>query len=268
MTEISPCCLQAFPWNGTPTGRIDTIESNQTYIADPKPSSSSTSNSSSRIGILIIHDMLGWTFPNIRLLADTFATQTGSTVYVPDFFGGEVLPHDLLIARKFNEVPDLPGFRARNTRDIREKEIFAVATELRCRHDILLAIGYCWGGWAAFRLGAEDPHSPLVDQRPLVDGVVVAHPSLLTKSDIDGVIVPTQVLAPEFDPIFNEELKRYTFDSFVRRGIKFDWQHFPGVEHACMSRGNTNKPGEKEALERGMGAVVSWVKYVGGVTKV
>ncbi|KAL4964971.1 dienelactone hydrolase family protein [Aspergillus stella-maris] len=235
-TEIPPCCLQAFPWNGTPTGRVDTIESNQTYITDPNRSST-PSTANTRIGILIIHDMLGWTFPNIRLLADTFATQTGSTVYVPDFFGGE-------------------------------NEILAVATELRCRHDILIAIGYCWGGWAAFRLGAEDPYSPLADQRPLADGVIVAHPSLLTKEDIDGVVVPTQVLAPEHDPIFNEELKKYTFDSFVKRGVKFDWQHFPGVEHACMSRGDTNKPGEKEALERGMGAVVSWVRYVGGVTKV
>ncbi|KAL4938782.1 hypothetical protein BDV06DRAFT_200146 [Aspergillus oleicola] len=264
-TSTPTCCLQAFPWNGTPAGRIDKIESNQVYIAGPKPYPTSSSPESSRIGILIIHDMLGWTFPNIRLLADRYASATGATVYVPDFFGGEVLPHDLLIAGRFNEVPDLAGFRARNTRDGREKEIFDVATELRCRHDILIAIGYCWGGWAAFRLGAEDPHSPLADTPPLADAVIVAHPSLLTKEDIDGVIVPTQILAPEHDPIFNDDLKRYTFDSLVRRGVKFDWQHFPGVEHACLSRGDTSRPGEKEALERGMGAVASWVKYVAGM---
>ncbi|KAL2861186.1 dienelactone hydrolase family protein [Aspergillus lucknowensis] len=230
---VSDCCLKTFEWNGTPTGRIDRLGSNDTYIA----------------------------VPNVRLLTDHYAREARATVYVPDFFGGEVLPFEPVLAGRFGDV-DVPGFLARNSRQIREPEIFKCATELRTKHDTTVAVGFCYGGWAVCRLGAEDPTSALVDQKPLVDAITVAHPSLLTEEDIDGVVVPVQILAPERDPVFTPELKSYTFDSLQRRGVPFDWQHFPRVEHACMTRGDPNKPGERAALERGKNAVVSWVRHI------
>lgn len=36
------------------------------------------------VAVLLIHDVYGWTFGNIRLLADHFAKEVGATVYVPD----------------------------------------------------------------------------------------------------------------------------------------------------------------------------------------
>ncbi|KAJ0422983.1 Alpha/Beta hydrolase protein [Aspergillus carlsbadensis] len=260
--STATCCLKTFTWNGTPTGRITTLAANQTYIAGD--------NSNSNLAILIIHDLLGWSFPNVRLLADHYAREANATVYVPDFFGGETLPFEPLLAGRFGEV-DLPAFRARNSREIREPEIFACARELRKTHKVTVAVGFCYGGWAVFRLGAvreEDPTSPLADQRPLVDAITAAHPSLLTKEDIDAVTVPVQILAPEHDPIFNDELKSYTFASLQRRGVPFDWQHFPGVEHACMTRGDENKPGERAAMERGKNAVVAWVGQIVAQAKV
>jgi len=41
----------------------------------------------------------------------------------------------------------------------------------------------------------------------LVDAISVAHPSLLTKEEIDNVAVPVQVLAPETDGMYTPELK-------------------------------------------------------------
>ncbi|KAL3473707.1 Alpha/Beta hydrolase protein [Aspergillus californicus] len=249
--STSNCCLKTFQWDGTPAGRTGKLANNNAYIAGTNPD----------LAILIVHDMLGWTFPNVRLLADHYAREANATVYIPDFFGGEVLPFEPLIAGRFNEV-DLPSFRAKNSRDIREPEVFACAVALRKQYKITVAVGFCYGGWAVFRLGAQDPTAPLVDNRPLVDAITAAHPSMLTKADIDGVVVPVQILAPELDPIFTPELKGYTFDSLQRRGVPFDWQHFPKVEHACMTRGDLSKPGEKEALERGKDAVVHWVNQI------
>ncbi|KAL4914837.1 Alpha/Beta hydrolase protein [Aspergillus aurantiobrunneus] len=248
---MSSCCLKIFEWNGTPSGRIGKLAANDAYIAGDNPD----------LAILIVHDLLGWSFPNVRLLADHYAREADATVYVPDFFNGEVLPFEPLIAGRFHEV-DLPAFRARNAREIREPEIFACAAELRKTHRVTVAVGFCYGGWAVFRLGADDPTAPLVDMKAWVDGIVAAHPSLLTKEDIDGVVVPVQILAPELDPIFTPELKSYTFDSLQRRGVPFDWQHFPKVEHACMTRGDPNKPGERAALERGKNAVVAWARQI------
>lgn len=116
------------------------------------------------------------------------------------------------------------------------------------------AVGFCYGGWAAFRLGARE-HQP-----PLVDCISVGHPSLLTRRDIDEVAVPVQVLAPEHDPAYTAELRAYTCDTVPRLGVPFLLRYFPGVEHACFCRGDASKTLEREALVAGKKAVVDWVK--------
>ncbi|KAL4861761.1 hypothetical protein BDV12DRAFT_203697 [Aspergillus spectabilis] len=81
--SFSKCCFQGFQWQGTPTGRTDKLANIDVYITgDDKD-----------VALLFIADLFGWTFPNVRLLADHFARELGATVYVPDYFGGEIL-HD------------------------------------------------------------------------------------------------------------------------------------------------------------------------------
>ncbi|GIC94318.1 dienelactone hydrolase family protein [Aspergillus udagawae] len=212
--SVSACCLKGFEWEGTPTGRTTKLAKNDAYIVGDNPD----------VAIIIIHDLLGWTFPNVRLLADHYAGETNATVYIPDFFGGEVLPFE----------PILRG------------------ETLREKYKKVGVAGFCYGGWAAFRLGAKE-HQP-----PLVDCVTVGHPSLLTKKDIDETAVPVQILAPEHDPVCTSELKRYTFDMVSSLGVPFDYQHYPGVEHGCLTRGDSNKAGDREAMARGKNAAVSW----------
>jgi dienelactone hydrolase len=144
---------------------------------------------------------------------------------------------------------------ARNARDIREPEIVAFARALREKHSKLAAVGFCYGGWSVFRLGDKE-HQP-----PLVDCVTAGHPSLLTKGDIDAVGVPVQMLAPEMDPVYTAELKLHTFQTLQISGIPFDYQHFPGVAHACLVRGDENRPGERAAMVRGKDMAVGWMKH-------
>jgi dienelactone hydrolase len=99
-------------------------------------------------------------------------------------------------------------------------------------------------------------------QPPLVDCITAGHPSLLTKKDIDEVAVPVpvQILAPEIDPVYTAELKTHSFETITKLGVPFDYQHFPGVEHACFVRGDIKKAGEREAMARGKNAAVSWFR--------
>jgi dienelactone hydrolase len=48
-------------------------------LGDNKAYVTGTSKSAA---ILIIHDIFGWTFTNMRLLADHFATEADATVYL------------------------------------------------------------------------------------------------------------------------------------------------------------------------------------------
>jgi dienelactone hydrolase len=241
--SVAPCCIEGFEWEGNPTGRIDKLAKNDAYVAGDNPDKA----------VLLIHDLLGWSFPNVRLLADHYAREANATVYVPDFFGGEVLPFEPINKNRWHEI-DIPGFIKKNTREIREPEIFECARTLRTKHKKVGAVGFCFGGWAVFRLGAKE-HQP-----PLVDCITAAHPSWLTKKDIDEVAVPVQILAPERDPVFTDELKTHSFETIQKLGVPFDYQHFPGVEHACFTRGDLEQVGEREAMVRGKNATVGWFR--------
>lgn len=241
--SVSPCCLEGFEWEGAPAGRIGKLANNEAYITGDNPDTA----------VMIIHDLLGWTFPNVRLLADHYAREGNATVYVPDFFGGEALPFSPILNGNWGDI-DVPGFLKKNSREIREPEIFDCARALRQKYQKVSAEGFCYGGWAVFRLGAKE-HQP-----PLVDCITAGHPSLLTKKDIDEVAVPVQILAPEIDPVYTTELKTHSFQTITELGVPFDYQHFPGVEHACFVRGDNKKAGEREAMARGKNAALSWFR--------
>ncbi|KAK1232226.1 hypothetical protein PQX77_004600 [Marasmius sp. AFHP31] len=250
-STVPPCCVTGFAWSGTPQGKTITFpecSGGQAYVT----------GSNSKVAIMLIHDLLGWKFPNTRLLADHLASEIPATVYLPDFFGGKDLPQNLvqeLVDAKF--PGELQDYIKGNQRDIREPEIFESARKLRREYEKLGAIGYCFGGWAVFRLGAADN---IIDGKPLVDAISTGHPTWLTKEDITGVGVPVQVLAPEHDPVYTPELKEYTFKEVPKKGVPLDYQHFPGVHHACFTRGNPEIKGERDAQVRGKNAAAAWFR--------
>lgn len=139
-----------------------------------------------------------------------------------------------------------------NSREVREPEVFECAKKLRSEYKKLAAIGYCWGGWACWRLAAKG--------NDLVDCISTGHPSLVTKEDIDGIAVPTQTLAPETDQQLTPELKEHLWKTLQANGIPFDYQHFPGVVHGCLVRGSPKIENERAAMARGKDAAVSWFR--------
>lgn len=39
-----------------------------------------------------------------------------------------------------------------------------------------------------------------------------------------------------------------------------EWVHFPGVAHACLTKGDERVKGEREAMVRGKDAAVGWFR--------
>lgn len=265
--EIQPCCLKGFRWSGTPQGEeitvdlpITTSTSTDTrkiscYKSVP-PSSSSPNN---KRAILLIHDLFGWTFPNTRLLADHYALETNSTVYVPDFFDGLVMDSALIAQERWGEL-DLAGFREKNSREIREPEVFAWARYLRNQqgHEKVGAVGFCFGGWACFRLAAREHEEK---GQKLVDCIAPGHPTWATEKDVDETSpnVGVQVLSTEIDMVFSKEMKAYTWNKLQENGVPFEWVHFPGSRHGALVRGDENVAGERAAMVRAKDKVVAFM---------
>lgn len=147
---------------------------------------------------------------------------------------------------------DLPSFLARNSKEIRGPEIIECAKILRSQYRHTGVIGFCYGGWGAFRLGAKD--------NPLVDCVVVAHPTKLEEAEISNIGVPVQIIAPEKDPIFTEDLKAFASRVIPSLGVAYDYQHFPALEHGFSVRGDPGITGERAGMERAKNVAVMWFR--------
>ena len=144
---------------------------------------------------------------------------------------------------------DLEAFLGRNSKEIRWPEIKAAAQTLKSQYSKVAAIGFCYGGWACFKLAA-DPS--------LIDAVSAAHPSGLEKSEVDGVKVPVQVLAAGNDFAYPEELKRYTFETLAKTGVQWEYVSFPGLQHGFACRGDPSDKKQKDGLERAKRSAVNF----------
>ncbi|KAF1960453.1 alpha/beta-hydrolase [Byssothecium circinans] len=226
-------CKEGFRWDGTPIGKETTLAGLNTYVT----------GTSKTAAILIVHDIFGWTANNSRLLADQFAELAGATVWVPDFFGGEVVAEDLLLTEELREKFNIPAFIARHNKEKRYPEISAAAKALKAEYPKLGAVGYCYGGWAVFKLG-NDP--------ALVDAVVGCHPSMVEKSELDGLTVATSIHAPEEDFTFLPDMKEHANKVIPTLGIPYEYVHFPGLQHGFASRGDRNNKKQADGMERSM----------------
>ena len=118
-------------------------------------------------------------------------------------------------------------------------------SELRVCHPLFATVSY------VYRLD-------VVPGKDLVDCISTAHPSVLTKEEIDAVSVPVQILAPEHDPQLTPELKAYANSVIPSLNIEYDYQYFPGLKHGFAIRCDQSDVKQKKGLERAKNAAVGW----------
>jgi dienelactone hydrolase len=237
---MSDCCKSGFKWDGKPTGTETKLGDVDAYVTGDSKSAA----------VLIIADIFGWTLTNVRVLADHFAKEANVTVYLPDYFEGEVVEPDALSDPEKRAKFDIPAFLGRHSKEKRYPTMVATAKLLKSQFPKVAAIGYCYGAWGVFKLGAD---------ASLIDAAIVAHPSLLEKSEIDAIKVPTQILAPEHDNAYTPELKEYSNKVIPTLNIPYEDVYFPGVAHGFAARGDPNDKVQKAALERAKRSTVAWL---------
>jgi dienelactone hydrolase len=144
---------------------------------------------------------------------------------------------------------DVMAFIGRHNKDKVWPTIKSHAQTLKSQYPKLGAIGFCYGGWATFRMAADPA---------LADCISAAHPSILEKAEIDAVKVPVQVLAPENDFAYTEELKAYTVEKLPKTGVEWEYVYFPGLTHGFAARGDPKDPKQKAGLERAKRSAVAF----------
>lgn len=77
---------------------------------------------------------------------------------------------------------------------------------------------------------------------------------------MDNIGVPVQICSPEIDAAFTPELKAYANEVIPTTGVPYDYQYFPGVEHAFATRGNLEDERERRAMVRCKRAQIGWMR--------
>ncbi|KZT52814.1 alpha/beta-hydrolase [Calocera cornea HHB12733] len=264
-TGLSPCCVTGHLHEGTPTGTVEKIADLDVYVSKPKDGSKAKT-------ILFIADIFGWNTPNARLLADEYAN-AGFYVYVPDFFKGDNISHDMLqtIAPREPHKRSTLQVAADNASTmatfgpwaVRHRE--AVVKPLMdefikfLRTDPLTgkigAVGFCWGGRYALVLAGEGS----------VDAAVANHPSMASEADFLSITKPTQINVGTNDIFLPNETVEQVKAALAEKksDLPFEINVFQDAVHGFAVRGDISDAKEKENKEASANATLRWFnKYL------
>ena len=301
---MSQCCVSGFKWNGTPEGKVTKLGKNDVYVTGTNKEVAIMMGKSGAQAIRILQ-VEHHTSPRCirmdahqcssigRSLCERSRCNGISARFVGLYpneivrslphlthhdacsFEGEIVTTETMDDPKKREAFDLMAFIGRNSKEKRFPEISEFAKALKTNQGFkkVGAIGFCYGGWAVFQLGAK---GGLTCWKPsllylridyssgknLVDCISTAHPSLLTKEEINTVGVPVQIMAPEHDPAFTPELKAHANSVIPTLNVEYDYQYFPGLSHGFSIRGDPSDPKQKNGKERAKNAAVAWFAQI------
>jgi len=258
---MSECCLSGKVHDGTPTGKVETIDNLQTYVAAPQDGSKAKT-------IVFIVDIFGWEFKNVRLLADNYA-KAGFYCYVPDVHQGDSIPIDFL-----NSVEPPLKVREQQTILDKTKNTAVVGTTLppwliKHREGVskplidsfintvrgipgtgkVGAIGFCWGGRYAI-LAAHGE----------VDAAYACHPSLVAvPSDFDPVTKPLSLAVGDKDSLLDNGTVGQIQDIMAKKnGVPHELRIYEDQVHGFALRSDWSSETDRKAMDDAEKQGIAW----------
>ncbi|KAK6507271.1 hypothetical protein TWF481_005719 [Arthrobotrys musiformis] len=259
----SSCCMRGSIHTGETTGTETVIHNLKTYVAIPE------SPSDIKGTIVIIPDVFGWDFVNVRLLADSYAKRGGFRVLIPDFHFGTAFAKDSLdvvfplrgfelpwYKRIWDMVFTFPKFlgwfwahREAVSRPIITRFFESLREELASTSGGKLGvIGFCWGG----------RYAVLMD--PYVDAIYTAHPSFLqVPTEVEAVTKPISFALGEKDIVVPmKQVDQIKGILKKKESLDSEVVVYEGMLHSFAIRGNPAFEAEKKGLEGSETQAVDW----------
>ncbi|KAG5635240.1 hypothetical protein H0H81_011956 [Sphagnurus paluster] len=237
-----PDCTAGEFLPGEPTGTLSTLGA---YLA-ASPSSSQSGHS--KRAIVLLTDVFGLPLKNCKIVADHIAKELSCDVWVPDYFAGwpiMKLSQLKAVGRTGGKLTwwQWFGFVADFITAIREER----------KYEKVGAVGYCYGGAAAIRLGTTN----------LVESIVVCHPGDFTINQAKAIKVPSSWVCAEEDQFFSKTARLRVEAVFADRKeadnfVDYEFKDYKGTVHGFGIRPNLTDPAVKEAYEKSLEQITSW----------
>ncbi|CAK5270615.1 unnamed protein product [Mycena citricolor] len=258
-----PDCFKGSILEGTPTGSIEE-RFHGAYFAP----AATTSTTGSKRAIVLLTDIFGLPLKNCKVIADEFARRLGCDVWVPDLFAGK----PFLTPEALQQFPEkagqkmgvlgglkfavtalgvLPSFIRNRPAVVDARVVSCVeAIQAEKKYEKLGAIGYCFGGGVAVRLGGSST---------IFDSIIIAHPSPPSNADILSIKAPVAwVLAEEDFSLSPKRVAEIEALYVDRPDAVHQFITYKGTTHGFAARPNFKYPEVKEAFEKAFEDSVAW----------
>ncbi|KAL8636762.1 MAG: hypothetical protein Q9228_005878 [Teloschistes exilis] len=246
--------------------------------------------------LLLLSSGTGIHSKNNQLQADKYASE-GFVVVMPDQFAGDPAPNTATDPNAASEEnPSIiekvkMGFAdtaksfmidmwlARQTPEkvlpLLHKVIEGAKDEFAdavANGDGIYAVGYCFGGKYVLLLGSElpdtvakgqalkDEEKGVVKSGPQIRAGAIAHGTMITKEDIEGLKAPVTMACTENDQLFPDDVRKEGQKYLVDKEIPHEIQVFPGVPHGFAVIGEYDDATIKDAQKAAFEQMLSWLK--------
>lgn len=276
---------------GEPTGEISKIADVEVYITKP----SDYPHLPSKL-LLFLSSGTGIHSRNNQLQADKYASE-GFLVVMPDQFGGDPAPNttadpstdpetnpSLLNKVKLGVAETAKSFMldmwlARQTQEkvlpIINKVIEGAKEEFAdavANGGGIYAVGYCFGGKYVLLLGSElpdtvakgqatkDEEQGMTNVEPQIKAGAIAHGTLITKADIEGLKAPVTMACTENDQLFPDHVRTEGQQYLEEHKIEHQIQVYPGVPHGFAVVGEYEDAKIQQAQSNAFEQMLQWLK--------
>lgn len=139
----------------------------------------------------------------------------------------------------------------------------------------IYAAGYCFGGRYILLLASErapvtagalwgqkpaDEEAGLVKQGPFIKAGALAHATLVSTEDFQGLKSPISLVCVESDPLFPDEVRAAGEDYLSKNNLEHEVQVYPGVPHGFAVVGDYEDATIKTAQSTAFDQMLKWLK--------
>ncbi|TFK04201.1 Carboxymethylenebutenolidase-like protein [Platysternon megacephalum] len=224
-------------------GHEEQVEHIKAYVCKP---SSVTDRA-----VIVIHDIYGWQFPDIRYISDLVAAE-GYVAICPDFFLGK---------KPWTSTDHWAEFRdwlkdRDPTKVDRDADVVLKYLKEHCSAKKIGVIGFCWGGMAVHHLMLKNPE---LKTGVAIYGVIkyfedrysLLHPTFFIFGENDDYIPLEQVT------LLEQKLKQHC-------KVYYRVKIYPGQTHGFVHRKREDmNPQDKPYIEEARKDMLNWLnKYL------
>lgn len=136
----------------------------------------------------------------------------------------------------------------------------------------IYAVGYCFGGKYVCLLAAEVPDTVAHGQAPkdeeqgmaktgpLIKVGALAHGTMVTKEDLEGIKSPITMACVEKDQLFPDDVRTAGQTFLEEQKVEHEVKIYPGVPHGFAVVGEYGDPKIQEAQKEAFEQMVGWLK--------